>query len=148
MLIQLPLTQVSDHWPFIKDRIVDCLPDVADKSSNINSILYALIVGTMQMWKISDTPAPDGVTRGFVLTTILGDVSDTATLLVYMVIILDKRAKINPKADLSTLSKYGKSRGCTKLGVFVSNGKIIDLLKTVNFSTTTYASIDIEEGGQ
>ncbi|MFA5037881.1 MAG: hypothetical protein WC479_11990 [Candidatus Izemoplasmatales bacterium] len=143
MLIQLPLTQVSDHWPFIKDRVSDSLPVIADRGSDVNSILYGLMVGTMQMWKISDTPDPDGVTRGFVLTTILGDVSDTPTFLVYMIIILDKRAKINPSADFNTLKTYATSRGCTKIGAFLENEKIISLLKDNGFKLSTYASIDV-----
>ena len=143
MLVQLPLTQVSDHWPFVKDRISSSLPAIADKDADISNILYGLMIGTMQMWKISDTPEPTGVTRGFVLTTILGDVSDTPTFLVYMVIILDKRAKINPAADFNTLKTYATSRGCTKIGVFLDNEKIISLLKDSGFKLSTYASIDI-----
>ena len=143
MLIQLPLTQVSDHWPFIKDRVAQHYPAIAEKNAPTESILYALMVGTMQMWKISDTPSPDSITRGFILTTILGDVTDTATLLIYEAIILDKRAKVNPTEDFETLKGYAKSRGCTKIGVFLDNEKILTLLTEGGFSTTTYASIEI-----
>jgi hypothetical protein len=147
VLIQLPLTQVSDHWIFVKDRLPALLPDIADEGANVNNILYALMVGVMQLWKISDTPAPDAISRGFVLTTILGDVTDSATLLVYAVIIIDKRAKVDPDADLNTICQYAKSRGCTKIGAFTGNEKVIELLKNKGFKTTTYASMDVE-GGQ
>jgi hypothetical protein len=44
-------------------------------------------------------------------------------------IVIDKSAKVDWLAELNTLKDFAHSRGCSKIGSYVMNPKILEIVK-------------------
>jgi hypothetical protein len=133
MLIAVLPTQVSEYWPLIKGDIESSMPPIGDYGSyDTNSILFHLMVNRMRLWLYTDEKQN---TKGFVVTTILSDVSGVKTLLLYNVVILDTNVVVDWKKEFETLKTYAKHIGCSKIGAFVINENILAVLKVANIDT-------------
>jgi hypothetical protein len=133
MLVALVPSQVSEYWSLMKKDIEDSLPPIADWGPyDLNNVLYALSVGLMQCWLVNDE---EQKTKGFVTTAILRDLSGVSTLIVYNVIVLENTPISNWSSGYDTLTKFAHSKGCSKIGAFIQNEKILALLKDQDFET-------------
>ena len=133
MLVALLPSQVSDYWPLMKKDIEDSLPPIADWGPyDLNSILYSMMIGMMQVWLVNDK---EQHTKGFVTTVILRDVSGVNTLLIYNVIAIENAPMSIWSDGYGTLRAYALSKGCSKIGAFVQNEKILKLLGEQDFET-------------
>ena len=127
MLLMLLPEQTTQYWGIFKRQIEDSPPPIADYGPyNINNILTSIMMGGMQLWVLKDTT--DELV-GFVLTTILRDVSGVSTLLIYNAAILGAARQNLWLEGLETLIKFGRNRGCAKIASFVCNEKLISLAK-------------------
>lgn len=127
MLAYLLPNQISDYWPLMRDHINDSLPPTGDYGPyDMNNILFALLSGGMQLWAVTDK---DAHMKGFVVTTVYQDVSGVRTLMIYNAVALEKGPLSDWTCGIETLKKFGRSRGCSKLGAFVANPKILEAIK-------------------
>lgn len=133
MLVAMLPEQVSDMWPLLKGHIEDSLPPTADWGQyDINNILFNILTGYAQIWLFKDSEQRN---QGFVTTTILKDISGVNTLIIYNCIIIDKDMKVDWMKELKTLKDYAHSRGCSKIGSYVINPKILDIIKDYEVET-------------
>mgnify|MGYP000856885733 CR=1 FL=1 len=133
MLVRILPVQTSDYWDLIKGDIAASMPPIADWGPyDPNQVLYALMVGAMHLWVFTDK---EQTPKGFITTSILKDVSGVGTLMIYNVIVVKNDAKGDWEADYKTLKDFALSRGCAKIGAFVANRKILDLLEAQDFDT-------------
>jgi hypothetical protein len=127
MLVALLPEQVSDMWPILKGHIDDSLPPTADWGQyDMNTVLFNILAGYAQIWLYKNKEQEN---QGFVTTTILNDISGVKTLLIYNMIVIDKSAKVDWLAELNTLKDFAHSRGCSKIGSYVMNPKILEIVK-------------------
>lgn len=142
MLIAMLPDQISNAWPLIKGHIEDSLPPTGDYGPyDTNNILYNLMFGNAQLWLYANK---DQVNQGFVVTTIHNDISGVRWLFVYCVIIIDKEAKVDWQAEFETLKKFAHSRGCSKMGAYIMNQKLLDILKENDVETRfVFANINL-----
>lgn len=135
MIIKLLPDQVANYWTAFVDNIGDNMPPHADYGPyDMNNVLESIMMGGMQLWLIvekEDQTKP----LGFVLTTILRDVSGVSTLLVYSCVFFTKIRGSIIREGLKTLIKYGKGRGCSKIASFISNDKMLDACKSYGIDT-------------
>lgn len=132
MLVMLLPEQVSEYWGFLKGGIDDDPPPIADNNYfNINNILSALLAGSMQGWFVQE----EGENVGFILTTILYDISGVNTLLIYSASIHSVSKKDSWLDAFDTLIKFGRHKGCTKIGAFIANEKLIKLAADSGYDT-------------
>ena len=139
MLIQLLPTQVADKWSDMRDDIASALPPTA--GHDVNQVLFGLMVGVLQGWILMDEKQE--VTKGYLITTNMRDITECVTTLIYCAILLDETASVDVKAEFETLRTYAKSRGSEKIGCFSSNPKLLANLKRVGFTVVGYATVDI-----
>jgi hypothetical protein len=133
MLVALLPSQISEYWPLMKGDINDSMPPIADWGPyDSNNILYALSAGLMQCWLVNDK---EQKTKGFVTTAILRDISGVSTLLIYNAIVLENTSISDWSSGYDTLVKFASSKGCSKIGGFVQNEKILALLQDHDFET-------------
>lgn len=133
MLVALLPNQISDYWDLMKGDIASNPPPQADYGPyDSNRILYALMVGMMQCWLVNDK---EQKTKGFVLTTVLSDVSGVRTLLIYNAIVLENASTSLWSEGWDTLVTFARTRGCSKIGSFIQNEKIIAMLEKQDFET-------------
>ena len=142
MLVALLPDQISDFWPLLKVHIEDSLPPTGDWGQyDLNNILYNALAGYAQIWLYN---SKEGVNQGFIVTTIMNDISGVRTLLIYCIVVIDKTAKVNWMQELETLKKFAHSKGCSKLGSYVMNQKILDIVKEHEVETRfTFAHMNI-----
>ncbi len=140
MLLPLLPTQVDEYWPLVRDYVEESLPPIAGKGADISKILFGLMIGVMQMWLFTDK---EQKMKGFVITTMMQDMTDSFTLLVYCAVLMDKEAKASWEVEFEAMKLYAKSKGCTKIALYLANEKIVKLLKEQGFDVKTYASIDV-----
>ena len=139
MLIQLLPTQVADKWSEMRDDIAGALPPTA--RHDVNQVLFGLMVGVLQGWLLMDEKQE--VTKGYLITTNMRDITDCVTTLIYCAILLDDTASVDIQAEFSTLKQYAKSRGSGRIGCFSSNPKLLERLKSVGFTVAGYATVDV-----
>jgi hypothetical protein len=133
MLVRILPAQTSEYWDLIKGDIASSMPPIADWGPyDPTQVLYALMVGSMHLWIFTDKEQNP---KGFITTSIIKDVSGVGTLMLYNVIIVNSDAKGDWEADYKTLKDFALSRGCAKIGAFVANRKILDLLEAQDFDT-------------
>ena len=129
-------------WPLLKGHIEDSIPPTADWGNyDMETILWHVLTGYAQIWLYKNEKQEN---QGFVLTTILNDISGVRTLLIYNMVVIDKEAKVDWEKEFATLRLYANSKGCSKIGAFVSNSKILDIVKKHEVETRyTFAFINI-----
>lgn len=133
MLVALLPSQISDYWPLMKKDIEDSLPPIADYGPyDLNNILYKMMAGFIIVWLVVDK---EQKTKGFVTTTILSDASGVRTLLIYNAIAIENAPLSIWKEGYETLRKYANSKGCSKIGAFIQNEKILQLLGEFDVDT-------------
>jgi hypothetical protein len=133
MLVALLPSQASDYWIILRDHINDSLPPIADWGPyDMNQILYSLMIGNMQCWLDMNK---EQILNGFVITTIMSDISGVRTLLLYNVVVLNKDAKTDFNSCYETLRLFALSKGCSKIGAFVMNEKVLALLQEHDVET-------------
>lgn len=142
MLVAMLPSQVGDYWPFITKTLEDSLPPVASGTAyDLNQIMYSMMVGLMQGWVVMDK---EQANKGIVITTINRDHSGVATLIIYSAIILENTAANDWFSGYDTLVKFAHSKGCSKIGAYVKDKKILALLKEQDFETeSVFAYKDI-----
>lgn len=142
MLVALLPEQVSDMWPILKGHIDDSLPPTGDWGPyDMNTILFNLLSGYAQIWLYKNDLQEN---QGFITTTIMNDISGVRTLLIYNIIVIDKSAKVDWIREFETLKTFAHSRGCSKIGSYVMNQKILNIIKEHDVETRfTFAYIDI-----
>lgn len=143
MLVQLLPDQVSEYWPLMRPHIVENLPPISDWGPyDINEILKSLLIGSMIGWLVTDEKQEE--IYGFIVGTILADVTDVRTFIIYTAIAL-QNIDIGPWIDgVETIKKYALSKGCSKLGAFLMNQKLLDLLSQYDVDTRfTFAFLNI-----
>lgn len=127
MLVALLPDQISDFWPLLKGHIEDSLPPTGDWGPyDLNNILYHALAGYAQIWLYNNK---EGVNQGFIVTTIMSDISGVRILLIYNIVVIDKSAKVDWMQELETLKKFAHSKGCSKIGSYVMNQKILNIVK-------------------
>ena len=133
MLVALLPNQISEYWELFRDHINDSLPPVADWGQyDMNELFKALLVGWLQLWLVVDR---EQTTVGFIITTVYRDPSGVNTLLIYSSVILMKADSKYWIEGLDTLKKYAWSKGCSKIGAFVMNEKLLEILKEHDVET-------------
>jgi hypothetical protein len=142
MLVALLPNQVSEYWPLFKGHIEDSMPPTGDWIPyDMNLVLFHLIAGDANLWILKDK---EHNVDGLVLTTIYNDISGVRTLMLNNVVVVNKKAKVNWQIEFDTLKKYAYSKGCTKIGSFIMNQKLLDILKEHDVETRfTFAHINI-----
>ncbi|OQB09989.1 MAG: hypothetical protein BWY21_00553 [Parcubacteria group bacterium ADurb.Bin216] len=127
MLVKLLPTQVSEYWPLLKGHIEDTLPPIGDWGPyHTNNILYHILYGNADIWMLEDKSHES---KGFIITTVYDDLSGIRILFVYCAVIIDSTVKVDWEAEFETIKKYAYSKGCSKIGTFMSNKKALDILK-------------------
>jgi hypothetical protein len=127
MLIKLSHDQIELYWDMMKGDIQENMPPIADWGTyDPAQTLYALLIGSMQAWMFLNNKQEP---QGFVTTVILDDVSGVKTLLLYHVILWNLQDKTNFDNELNTLKIYAYNMGCSKIGAFVMNEKLLAILK-------------------
>ena len=139
MLIQLLPTQVADKWSDMRDDIASALPPTA--GHDVNQVLFGLMVGVLQGWLLTDEKQE--VTKGYLITTNMRDITDCVTTLIYCAILLDTEASVDLQAEFDTLRQYAKSRGSEKIACFSSNPRLLERLKGAGFTVVGYATVDV-----
>jgi hypothetical protein len=141
MLVAMLPNQISEQWPLYKGHIEDSLPPTADYGNyDTNNILYSLMYGAAQMWTYQE----NNENKGFVITTIMNDISGIRLLMLYSIVIINPDMKVDWQLELNTLRKYANSRGCSKICAYVMNQKLLDKLKGSEVETRfTFASMNI-----
>ena len=142
MLVALLPEQISNMWPLLKGHIEDSLPPTADYGQyDTNNILYSLLTGNAQLWLFQNDKLES---QGFVVTTIMSDISGVKTLLIYNMIVIDKEAKVDWLKEFATLRLFANSKGCSKLGSYIRNQKMLDVVKDYEVDTRyVFAFINI-----
>lgn len=142
MLVTMLPNQVSEMWPILKGHIEDTLPPTADYGNyNTENILWSVLTGYAQIWLYKNDKQEN---QGFVLTTIINDISGVRVLLIYNMVVIDKEAKVDWKKEFTTLRLYANSMGCAKIGAYVMNPKILNIVKEHNVETRfTFAFMNI-----
>lgn len=138
MLVALLQTQVAEHWSLFRDHINDSLPPIADYGPlDMNNILHRLMLGGAVLWQVVNE---EREMVGFIVTTILRDMSGVSTLLIYSSVILMNSPVKYWTECAETLRIYAKDKGCSKIVAFTSNEKLLTLLKEEGAETTTFVS--------
>jgi hypothetical protein len=142
MLVALLPTQVSEYWDLMKGDIETSLPPIADFGPyDMNNILFHMMTNRMTCWLYKDK---EQKTLGYILTTILSDISGVRTLLIYSIIVLDGMAKVEWSKEFETLKVYAQASGCSKIGAFIVNEKILALLRDTEVDTRfVYAHVNV-----
>ena len=145
MLVDLLPEQVSNYWPLFKGHIEDTVPPTADYGTyDTNNILYSLMFdyNHTKLWLCNDDKDRHNI--GFVITTIMRDISGVNILLIYNMVVIDKEAKVNWLMELETLKKHAWGLGCSKIGAYVMNSKILDIVKEYEVETRfVFANLNI-----
>lgn len=145
MLVDLMVEQIGNFWPLLKGHIEDSVPPTADYGTyDSNNILYHLLfdINTTKLWLCNDDKDQHNI--GFLITTIMHDISGVNILIIYNMVVIDKEAEINWLKELDTLKKYAWSKGCAKIGAYVMNQKLLDVLKDNNVETRfVFANLNI-----
>jgi hypothetical protein len=116
----------------LRDHVNDSLPPTADWGDyDMNFILSSLMIGNAQCWLEQD----EKDLNGFIITTIIRDISGVATLLLYNVVALNTAAKVDYKACFDTLKTFAISKGCSKIAAYVMNEKILAMMKAQDIET-------------
>lgn len=142
MLVALLPNQVSEYWPLLKGHIEDSLPPTGDWGAySMNDILSNILAGYAQVWLYNNE---EHINQGFVVTAVYNDISGVKTLIIYCIVVIDKSAKVDWEKEFNTLKKFALSRGCSKIGAYVMNEKILEKVKDFEVDTRfVFAHINI-----
>jgi len=95
-----------------------------------------------KLWLCNDDKDRHNI--GFVITTVMRDISGVNILLIYNMVVIDKEAKINWLRELETLKKHAWSLGCSKIGAYIMNSKILDIVSKHEVETRfVFANMNI-----
>lgn len=134
MLLAVLPSQISEYWPMIEAEIKDDLPPIADYGPyDLNNILFHLMTNRMTCWLYMDSDQKEP--KGFILTTVLNDLSGVRTLLVYAISVFDRATKVAWEKEFDTLRKFAGAVSCSKIGAFVMNKKVIEALEKAGAET-------------
>ena len=142
MLIQLTPEQIANNWDFLRQCIVINTPMQREHKEQDNNLLLALLGGVMQCWveAIQTTQGQQVKTelRAVVITQILSDeISQIHNLLIYSLVGLNNAFDFNSwHAGILTLTRFGQSKGCSRILAYTSNENIIHFIERLGADTS------------
>ena len=117
MIVRLEPDQIAEYWDMLKPAIMGALPPVSSNDKDLaNNILENLLAHGMDCWMVYTIK--DGVNKILLIatTTISEDIcSRTRSLMVYTVFGVNPASGKEWEEGFEVLSKYGRSRGCSRI---------------------------------
>jgi len=135
MVVKLIPDQIAELWDIIKYALEQAPPLMVDTADQrwLNKILEAAMSGQIDIW-IGYTKTDEGnrfEAVGITSFEIDKFVKQKSLLIYYVYTFRDTQLDIWKEA-LLTVTKYAKSRRCTKVISYSDNEKIISLAKATN----------------
>lgn len=141
MLVALLPTQVPDFWEVIRPDLEENMPPISDYGPyDMNNILYGLMTGMMVCWIYTDR---EQRMQGFLITTVLKDLSGVKSLLLYSIVLYTKES-VDWRHEFETIKKHARSMGCAKIAAFILNKEVLKVLEENNVETRfVFANVNI-----
>lgn len=126
MLIKLSPDKLSETWPLIHKAIKHSSVALADMSEErVNNVLRALMTGYATCWTHE---AGNTITTVIITAVVEEPLSKTFNLLIYSAHMFAKIKSDEYIEIAKTLGVYAKSMGCSKVILYCSNNKLVDIL--------------------
>lgn len=130
-LLKLLPEFVSQHWDEIRYGIEESLPPVVGESDEkMNNILLSILDGTLDAW-LSYKKMEEGVRPEAVMLTCqtFDPNSETSQMLIYCVYGYEKIDKQSWTEGYVALSKYAKSKKCSRIVTYTKIPYLIEMAK-------------------
>jgi hypothetical protein len=140
MLVKLISKDLNKYWPVIAESLKKTLTkEKLDTPEKLNSILKALLLGSLTCWLYINNEKIKGV----IITSIMIDqFLQEKNLLIYSV--YTKSSSAEEWADsFDGFSKYGKSIGCSKIIFYTSDKRLIAITRHFGFISSSVCEIEI-----
>ena len=148
MLTRLTPEQISKFWDVIKYAVEDSLPPtVSDHPDKMNRILSSALSGKTDVWASYTKNEKGNNFEGIGLTRILyDDASGTKSFLLYCMYGYNKIDESSWVPVFDKLTKYAKSKGCSRIVAYSSVPHIIKMSKMLGAETDyTFISFDLNK---
>lgn len=131
MLTKLLPDQIAKFWHIIKYAVEESLPPtVGEHPDKLNRILAACLDGDLEVWASYQRNVEETLFEGIVVTMMTVDrASNTKNLLIYC---LYGYVDVSPSSwidGFQALTKYARSKGCSRVVGYTSVPFIIDKVK-------------------
>ena len=125
--------QVANKWDILCADIEGSLPPIVGSNYSIERILEACLSGVLQIWVVK---GKDNGNSGILVTTIHKDQASATNMLLIYAAISYKGGKLDDwKATYETLEKFAKSKGCSGIMGYTSNGVIEKYMRKLGCET-------------
>lgn len=147
MLVRLIPEQISSMWDMIKYALENSPPLTTEVNydSWINNILTSAMDGSIEVWASYNKKDGNAKFEGIALTSFEIDrFIKKRSLLIYYVFTFRETGKEAWIEGLKVLSKYAKSRKCTRIVAYSNVPEIISTCKKLGGDTSvTFISFNI-----
>ena len=140
MIVQFTPEQISEQWGTIKDAIVASLnKNTEDKDKASNVILQNLLANAMQCWAV----IVDNNVNSIMITAFMYTPTGVKSLMIYTMYVYNPTENIDWLSAYEELKKYAVSKGCKNIVAYISNPKLLAILKHIEHIKEIFVTIPI-----
>lgn len=140
MIVRFTPEQVSEQWDVIKDAVVTVFSkDVEDRGKASNVILQNLLCSIMQCW----TVIVDNKVHAIIITAFMYTPIGTKSLMLYAMYIYNPVSNEEWISTYEGIKKYALTNGCKNIVGYVSNPKLLTILKNIEHTREMFVTIPI-----
>lgn len=140
MIVRFTPEQISEQWDVIKEAVATVFAkNIEDKDRASNIILQNLLSNIMQCWAV----VVDNKVDAIIITAFMYTPIGTRSLMLYAIYIYNP---IDDKEWISTyedIKKYALANGCKNIVGYVSNPKLLAILKNIEHIREMFVTIPI-----
>jgi hypothetical protein len=140
VIVRFTPEQISEQWDVIKEAVATVFAkNIEDKDRASNIILQNLLSNIMQCWAV----VVDNKVDAIIITAFMYTPIGTRSLMLYAIYIYNP---IDDKEWISTyedIKKYALANGCKNIVGYVSNPKLLAILKNIEHIREMFVTIPI-----